>query len=112
MFMIGKLKLWQAVLIDIGSLLVVIANGTRPLAAQCYVEAEAGFLGPGWAAVAGAALPADSLGSSSSMGGSEMDDGASGIFSKPAVQNPLGKVGFVDALLSDKHDGSDDGLMV
>lgn len=35
--LMGKLKLWQAMLIDVGSLLVVIANGSQPLISTVYL---------------------------------------------------------------------------
>ena len=35
----GKLALWQAMLIDVGSLLVVIVNGTQPLFSSVYRNA-------------------------------------------------------------------------
>ena len=32
----GKIQLWQAVLVDVGTLMMVIANGVRPLYCGSY----------------------------------------------------------------------------
>ena len=37
-FLVGLLKFWEAVLIDVGTLLAVIMNGTRPLAFTGYSD--------------------------------------------------------------------------
>lgn len=38
--MTGHLKFWQAVLVDVASLLVVIINGTRPLVTRHFQHAS------------------------------------------------------------------------
>jgi hypothetical protein len=36
--MAGLLQFWQAILLDVGTLLIVIANGVRPLATKVFVD--------------------------------------------------------------------------
>ena len=40
LFTVGKLSFWQAVLIDVGTLLAVICNGTRPLNSDVYRDTQ------------------------------------------------------------------------
>jgi Cd2+/Zn2+-exporting ATPase len=38
--LVGRLALWEAILVDVGSLLVVVINGSRPLSYKGYANKE------------------------------------------------------------------------
>lgn len=58
----GYLEFWHAILIDLGSLLVVVLNGTRILQVRAFAQAESTTAAPAMVlAVAEAKLEVESL---------------------------------------------------